>query len=443
MKKTRKAKTEEVKQPPAPETKENTRNEDDVPFQSYLNRLFGEGEDLQEDRLLLIGKWVLFGLLVLVELLILLQRVENLILTKDWFTFSVLIAAAFILTVAEAVKLFFWTQEHHRMVFYFIEIGAACGFMSTTEGTYPIMLYVLILTQFYVGATRARSALWMYGFSLPLFAVSYTLQIYFVRGDMLGVEIIREGVGVFSGLTLHFLAVQILMTFYRQYTRLNRALVDLEKSKKELQRAYDAVVEVTALEERQRIAKEIHDTAGHSLTTVIMQTEAAKRIIDTDPAEAKQKLIAANLQAKNTLEKLRASVHVLSGKTGRMTLKQNIENIISETMDGTGITIRSDIEDITVSNAKLRFLCNALKEGISNGLRHGHARAFWLELKMEDETIKFLLSDNGSGLDTENFECGFGLTMMRDRARALGGEMVIVSAPDEGLELSIILPMDK
>jgi hypothetical protein len=109
VKKTRKAKTEEVKQPPAPETKENTRNEDDVPFQSYLNRLFGEGEDLQEDRLLLIGKWVLFGLLVLVELLILLQRVENLILTKDWFTFSVLIAAAFILTVAEAVKLFFWT----------------------------------------------------------------------------------------------------------------------------------------------------------------------------------------------------------------------------------------------------------------------------------------------------------------------------------------------
>ena len=433
----------EEQQPPAPEKKEPIHQEEDDRFQVYLKRLFGEGEGEYEDRLLFIGKWVLFGLLVLVELLILLQHVENLILTKDWFTFTILFAAAFILTIAEAVKLFLWKQEHHRMVFYFIELGAACGFMVMTEGTYAIMLYVLILTQFYVGATRARSGLWMYGFSLPLFAISYSLQMYFIRGDMLRLEILREGFGVFSALTLHFLAVQTLMLFYRQYTRLNRALVDLEKSKKELEKAYDAVVEVTALEERQRIAKEIHDTAGHSLTTVIMQTEAAKRIIDTDPAEAKQKLIAANLQAKNTLEKLRASVHVLSGKTANLTLKQQMENIISETMDGTGITIRSDVEDLTVSNAKLRFLCNALKEGISNGLRHGHAKAFWLELKEDNEKITFLLSDNGTGLNTENFECGFGLTMMRDRARALGGEMIIVSAPDEGLELNITLPIDK
>ena len=107
MRKKQKATAEEVQQSPAPEEKENTIQEDDARFQVYLKRLFGEGEDLHEDRLLHIGKWVLFGLLVLVELLILLQRVEELILTKDWFTFTVLIAAAFILTVAEAVKLFF------------------------------------------------------------------------------------------------------------------------------------------------------------------------------------------------------------------------------------------------------------------------------------------------------------------------------------------------
>lgn len=429
--------------PSAPEKKENIRLTSDDRFQVYLKRLFGEDEKLYEDRLLFIGKWILFGLLVLVELLILLQHAENLIITKDWFTFSVLFIAALVLTLAEAVKLFFLHQDRYRMIFYFIEVVAACGFIAVTEGTYPVMLYVLILTQFYVGTTKARSGLWMYGFSLPLYAISYTLQMYFVRGDMLRLEILREGFSVFSGLTLHFAAVQILMLFYRQYTRLNRALVDLEKSKKELERAYDAVVEVTALEERQRIAKEIHDTAGHSLTTVIMQTEAAKRIIDSNPAEAKQKIIAANLQAKNTLEKLRASVHLLSGQMEKQTLKQSMESVVNETMDGTGITIRSSIEDITVSEAKHRFLCNALKEGISNGLRHGNAKAFWLELTVENDKINFLLSDSGSGLNTENFECGFGLTMMRERARALGGEMVIVSAPEEGLELTITLPIDK
>ena len=443
MLKRKKVQAKEKQSIAAPEKQVNNHQAEEDRIQAYFKRLFGEEDSWSEDRLLFIGKWVLFGLLVLVEVLIVLQHAENLILTKNWFTFTVLTLATVVLTVAEVIKLFLLHQDKYRIPFYFIEIGAACGFVAMTEGTYSVMLYMLILTQFYVGATKTRSALWMYGLSLPLYAISYTLQVYFVRGNMMGLELWREGFSVFAGLTLHFAAVQILMVFYRQYTRLNRTLVDLEKSKKELEKAYDAVVEVTALEERQRIAKEIHDTAGHSLTTVIMQTEAAKRIIDTDPAEAKQKLIAANLQAKNTLEKLRASVHLLSGQTEKETLRESMESIINETMDGTGITIRSSIEDINVSQAKHRFLCNALKEGISNGLRHGNAKAFWLELKVENEKIHFLLSDNGSGLNTENFECGFGLTMMRERARALGGEMVIISAPDEGLELTITLPIDK
>ena len=282
----------------------------------------------------------------------------------------------------------------------------------------------------------------MYVGSLPLFAISYTLQVYFAEGYSIGVEILRKGFSAFSAITLHFLALQVILIFYRQYVRLNKTLVELDKSKKELEKAYAVVAEVTALEERQRIAKEIHDTAGHSMTTVIMQTEAAKRIIDTNPTEAKVKLIAANLQAKNALERLRESVHLLSGQTENVTLKVDMENIIHESTDGTGIKIRSSIEDITVSEAKHRFLCNTLKEGISNGLRHGNAKAFWLELKIKEGKIHFLLSDNGSGLDTETFESGFGLTTMRERARSLGGEMFIMSEPGEGFELNITLPMD-
>ena len=197
------------------------------------------------------------------------------------------------------------------------------------------------------------------------------------------------------------------------------------------------------MEEHQRIAKEIHDTAGHSLTTVIMQTETAKRIIDSNPAEAKNKLIAANLQAKNTLDRLRESVHVLSGDMGNTTLKTAMEGIIHESTDGTGIKIRAKIEDICVSQAKHRFLCNTLKEGISNGLRHGNATAFWFQLKTEEGKIRFFLSDNGTGLNTENFESGFGLTTMRDRVRKLGGDMYIMSELGEGFELNVTLPMDE
>lgn len=428
-----------------PEIKKDklSQTDEELKIHAYFKRLFGDNENQYEARLLFVGKWILFGLLLLVELLILLQHAERLIVTKNWLSFSVLFGAVLLLTVAEGVKMFVLNQDKYHLVFYGIETAAACGFVTVTEGTYSLLLYMLMLTQFYLATAKLRSSLWMYVASLPLYAISYTFQVYLVRGDVIGLEILREGFGAFSALTLHFLAVHLFLIFYRQYLRLNRALSDLDKSKKELEKAYAVVAEVTALEERQRIAKEIHDTAGHSLTTVIMQTEAAKRIIDTNPAEAKTKLIAANLQAKNTLDRLRESVHVLSGSLENSTLKTDMESIIHESTDGTGIIIRAEIEDIAVSQAKHRFLCNTLKEGISNGLRHGNAKAFWLELKVEDGKIHFLLSDNGTGLDTENFKSGFGLTTMRDRARVLGGEMYVMSEPDEGFELNITLPIDE
>ena len=196
------------------------------------------------------------------------------------------------------------------------------------------------------------------------------------------------------------------------------------------------------MKERQRIAKDIHDTAGHSITTVIMQTESAKRIIDSNPEEAKSKIVAANLQAKHALEELRNSVHLLSGVQENMTLKSALLAIIHESMDGTGIVIRSEIEEVAVDEKYYRFLCNALREGISNGIRHGGATAFWFELKCIEGKVSFLLSDNGKGVDGE-VEMGFGLRMMQERAGALGGALTIVTGIEEGFEFRLELPIEE
>ena len=173
-----------------------------------------------------------------------------------------------------------------------------------------------------------------------------------------------------------------------------------------------------------------------------MQTEAAKLVIDSDPAEAKRKLSAANLQAKHALEELRESVHLLSGVEKRPTLKDALLNIVHESTDGTDITIRSEIEDIELCDAKSRFLCNSLKEGISNGLRHGGATAFWFECKQEGENLAFLLSDNGRGMKLSSFREGFGLKGMQKRAETLGGSVWFDTEPDEGFEIHISLPLD-
>ena len=143
------------------------------------------------------------------------------------------------------------------------------------------------------------------------------------------------------------------------------------------------------------------------------------------------------------MEELRNSTHLLSGIEERQTLKDAFLGIIHESTDGTGIVIRSQIEDVEVSEAKHRFLCNSLKEGISNGLRHGGATAFWFELRKEEDKLFFLLSDNGKGVKDSVLQKGFGLTTMQERARSFGGEIRFESEEGEGFELHLLLPTDK
>ncbi len=411
-------------------------------FRTYFARLFEKYDIRNARRFVTFGKWLLFIILVFVELLALAEHILSFEERGGWKTLGALIALSSALALSQALKLFVFKGNGIKVGFYVLDTLAACGFTFLTRGLYPMVLFMLILTEFYITAEKSRLSFVLLCVSSPLYVAAQVLQAYLLQGGGDILILITQSFSSLFALIVQFIVVQVALAFYRQFLRLDKTLGELNESKKELEKAYAVVAEVTALEERQRIAKEIHDTAGHSITTVIMQTETAKLIIDKNPQEAKNKLIAANLQAKHALEELRDSVHLLSGNHAGNTLKQALLDIIHESTDGTGITIRSEIDDISVSSAKFRFLCNTLKEGISNGLRHGGATAFWFELKTDAEKLNFLLSDNGKGVQTDGFSLGFGLTSMKERARSLGGEVRFSSEADEGFELKLVLPTD-
>ena len=393
-----------------------------------------------QERVLYVARWVIYVMLMFMELLVLLQHIELFIELGDWLNFVAFLTVACTLTITETVKNFNLYEMPNPRLFQTLEGLCACGFVAFASGSYPLTVYLLILTQFYLDFKDEKFGIWTLFCAVMCFIVSYSVQIWLRVGtDYNIILILRQSIASLVAISLHFFAVQVILVFYRQYIKLNKALEELDENKRTLEKAYAVLEEVTVLEERQSIAKDIHDTAGHSITTVIMQTEAAKRIIEENPQEAKIKLVAANLQAKHALEELRNSVHLLSGKSAGATLKTDLEDIVHESTDGTDIHIRCMIEDITVSAAQHRFLCNTLKEGISNGLRHGGATAFWFELKKEENTLVFLLSDNGRGLETESLKAGFGLTAMQERARALGGEVTFTSEEDEGFEIRVVM----
>ena len=390
------------------------------------------------------GRKLFFILLTLVETLVLLQRIGEFLSDGDLGSLLAAFAVTLTLTICMALQLFAVKDEKGKTAFFITEAVAAALFLFFAGGSYAVLVYALVVTQFYIKLTHPKQAFTLLLVSSLFYMVCIGLRVWLNSGEILTdiVQLIEISFSSILTLVTHFVVVQIALAFYRQYFKLNRTLTELNESKRELEKAYAELEEVTALKERQRIAKDIHDTAGHSITTVIMQTESAKRIIDSNPEEAKSKIVAANLQAKHALEELRNSVHLLSGVQKNTTLKSALLAITHESMDGTGIIIRSEIEDLSVGEEKYRFLCNALREGISNGIRHGGATAFWFELKCSDGKLRFLLSDNGSGVDGE-VALGFGLRMMQERACALGGALTIVTGLEEGFEFRLELPMDE
>ncbi len=411
---------------------------------------FGDFEKYgSQNREKLLGfiQWLIFGVLLFIELLLALGGVADAVESKKWWDFIVLAALETVLAISVCTKNF-TKNAKNKMLFYVLDACAACGlaFIINSQ-TYAVLIYLLVLTELYLGAEKPRFAVWCYLVSIVLYAVCYLLKVQ-IR-DYLDTQmpletvaqVISQSLGAIGSITLHFLIIQSGLAFYRQYVKLHATLGELAQSKRELEKAYEAVAEMTALEERQRIAKDIHDTAGHSITTVIMQTEAAKRIIDDNPAEAKNRLVAANLQAKHALEELRDSVHLLSGSTTAQSLKNDLTDIIHDSSDGTGLIFRSDIDGIETDTETHRFLCNSLKEGVSNAIRHGGATAFWFACKQEEDKIVFVLSDNGAGKAVENLQLGFGLTAMQNRAKALGGGVEFKSQQDEGFEIRITLPI--
>ena len=102
------------------------------------------------------------------------------------------------------------------------------------------------------------------------------------------------------------------------------ALNEADENRAQLKDVYDELSRTAVYEERNRIAKDIHDNAGHSMTTVIMLTEAAKLLIDSDPQEAKSKMISANIHAKNALDQMRESVHLLAGRAAAKPLREDV-----------------------------------------------------------------------------------------------------------------------
>lgn len=360
--------------------------------------------------------------------------------------FISLIVCCATLAVLEGVNQLAIKNFAAKMVFYGLDSALLLTICVLTGNSFLAALYCIVLTGCYMSVDRFRDRSVLFGTSCFLFVVSFIVGWVIQNA---GADIYNSVVEILSGvlfgllaILLDYIIVQFLIKFYNTNRELREAVKLADEKKAEAEAAHEQLTITKVFEERNRIARDIHDNAGHSLTTVIMQTEAAKLIIEDNPTEAKNRIISANIQAKNALEQLRESVHLLAGRQQIRPLREELGEIIAQTIDGTQIRARYDISEVKTSVEQYRYICNTVKELLANGIRHGNATAFYIELKQAGENINLLVSDNGSGVAGEVKE-GYGLKGIRERAEALGGGCRYASEAEEGFETEIYLPVYK
>ncbi len=216
-----------------------------------------------------------------------------------------------------------------------------------------------------------------------------------------------------------------------------------------LQRNAERLAELSVQEERGRIAHEIHDVVGHTLTAAIVQLEVTKKIAEQQGCVPPEKLELLNGLVRKGLDDIRRAVKLM--RSDEATKSQTLEEALRELIQSTEETMEIAIEtDISLSprpelgRLTEQALYHALQEGLTNGIRHGKCARASFSLRASNGMLKFLLVSDGEPFGSA--APGFGLSSMIKRVKLLGGGVSIRSSVDAdgkpfGCELEIEMPL--
>ena len=220
------------------------------------------------------------------------------------------------------------------------------------------------------------------------------------------------------------------------YDKLRVSEEELKKANKDLELYANSVEELTLLRERNRISREIHDSVGHSLSTIIIQLGAIEKTAGRDGKTASD--LAANLRefAKNSLQEVRNAVREL--KPGEYGIYEGIlavEELVKGFRKLTGIDVKLGFsEEKWVLNSEQSLaIYRVVQEFLSNAARHGKATKVGIYMNFTKNSIVITLRDNGKG--AEDIKEGVGLRGMHERVNELGGTVEYSSTPGDGFFL--------
>jgi two-component system NarL family sensor kinase len=205
-------------------------------------------------------------------------------------------------------------------------------------------------------------------------------------------------------------------------------------------------IQVGAVEERNRLAREIHDTLAQGLTAITLQLETADALLDGDKVKARTAVQKALSLTRANLEEARRSVLDLRAvPLERHTLREALDDLAHQYAAEWNLNIEFNATggDRPLPIRIEAGLYRMAQEALTNVVRHAHASHVCVQFTCASDQIELVIEDDGQGFDTEALAKGrFGLVGLNERARLLGGTLEVCSNPGEGASLTITIPLE-
>jgi signal transduction histidine kinase len=191
--------------------------------------------------------------------------------------------------------------------------------------------------------------------------------------------------------------------------------------------------------ERSRIARDIHDSLGHTLTTLNIQLELAQRLFDRNRDRAKHSLDNAKNLSKRSLEDMRRSFQTMHLED--FNLNQAITSLVTQSEQNRNLEFQLEVNLPKLPWQTSYQLYCILQEGLTNIQKHAQATLVSIRGQSISEEIILEIEDNGRGFNPNRVHSGYGLLGMKERVHSLGGSLKINSACDQGTCIEVKIPL--
>ncbi len=214
----------------------------------------------------------------------------------------------------------------------------------------------------------------------------------------------------------------------------NLAFAQQARTNSLLERANSEIERLSQEAERERIARDLHDLLGHTLTVITVKLDLARRLLSHDSDRARNEIVEAEQIARKALAEVREAVSGYRAEGLDAEISHARQSLLSA-----NVKLTTRRAPVNLSSSQVNVLCLALREAVTNIVRHAHATVCHVALLERDRKIHFTIEDDGLGGQICE---GNGLRGMRERVQSIAGAVKLTGLANGGTSLEITLPLE-